>query len=242
MPRAVRPGARPCSTTHRKIHTSQLPQHPSSTTIGDMDDANKTSTIPKRRLRSIYRFIRSRFLRPLPITILLFISGAVCILLFKPTRLPPSENQPSTRSASTARPSTARTPVEIPPGASVEEAWSVIGTAIAEDDKLTFRAHSTPDVYDLVVRPRDLNGSQGVVVISHWDHITGRTGEIYNYPEELPASPGPGTCASETRPFSWMQADYTCDFTMDGKTTVARFALEKRDATWIVVDFEGLYG
>lgn len=83
---------------------------------------------------------------------------------------PTSASAPSATSPRSPHPRP-RTPVAIPPTADVNEAWSIIGNAIVEDDTATFREYSTPETYNLVVRPRDINGSQDVLLVSHWNTI-----------------------------------------------------------------------
>lgn len=198
-------------------------------------------------LRSRLSFLSSSSLIPAavpPLAITLFFVLALVLSL---KACAPSNGSPAGAAAATsaaATPSGVRTPVAIPPGASVNEAWSIIGTAIVDNDTLTFRAHSTPEVYSLVVRPRDINGTQDVVITSHWDIIAGRRTGFYEDPYKIPQAPAPGKCVRGKPPYELEnipQVDYTCIFTSDGEQPVARFFLSKVDGSWTVVGFSGLY-
>lgn len=198
----------------------------------------------KNTLRSVFRNSYAYFERSYSVVASWFTVMLSCIAICATADSPSSNAQaPATFSVS-PNSGGPRTVVEIPPEASVEEAWSIIGTAIANDDKLTFRAHSTSEVYDLVVRPRDLNATEAVVIGSHWDVITNRIPYFNEYPNYLPESPAPGKCSSGTTPSDPVgsQAEYTCDFTSDGKWTVAHFYLSEYEGSWVVVNFLGLYG
>lgn len=179
---------------------------------------------------------------PLAITLVFALTLALSLKSCTPSNRTPIG---PTTTASTAVPSDGvRTPVAIPSEASVDNAWLIIGTAIVNDDKLTFRAHSTPEVYDLVVRPRDINGSQSVVITSHWDIIAGRRSGFYEDPHDFPPAPAPGECMSGKPSYELVnapQVDYTCNFTSDGKYPIARFFISKVDGSWTVVGFSGLY-
>ena len=149
-----------------------------------------------------------------------------------------------------------RTPTAIPSTADVDEAWSVIGNAIVEDDTATFREYANPETYNLVVRPRDINGSQDVLIVSHWDYIGGRK-NFSESSDTLPVgSPSPGKCASGPPPYSKpdVKVDYTCPFLSgtpstpgapDGSGdghTIAYFYLTSINGVWTVVGFSPLYG
>ncbi|WP_273167994.1 hypothetical protein [Actinomyces israelii] len=149
-----------------------------------------------------------------------------------------------------------RTPAAIPSTADVDEAWSVIGNAIVEDDTATFREYANPETYNLVVRPRDINGSQDVLIVSHWDYIGGRK-NFSESSDTLPVgSPSPGKCASGPPPYSKpdVKVDYTCPFLSgtpstpgapDGSGdghTIAYFYLTSINGVWTVVGFSPLYG
>jgi len=114
-----------------------------------------------------------------------------------------------------------RTPTAIPSTADVDEAWSTIGNAIVDDDTATFREYATPETYNLVVRPRDINGSQDVLIVSHWDHIGGRK-DFSEGPDTVPVgSPSPGKCVSGSPAYSKpdVKVDYTCSFLSGAPST-----------------------
>lgn len=221
--------------------------------LGDVNAPKHADPRPRQFFCSFLRASRSflSFLSPAlipaaipPLAITLSLALALAISL---KACVPSDGSTAATAASTsaAAPSSVmRTPIAIPPRATIDEAWSIIGTAIVDNDTLTFRAYSTPEVYSLVVRPRDINGTQAVVITSHWDIIAGRRTGFYEDSHDLPKTPAPGECIRGKPPYELEdipQVDYTCIFTSDGETPNARFFLSKVDGSWIVVGFSGLY-
>lgn len=138
-------------------------------------------------------------------------------------------------------------PVKLSSTTDIQTAWKFIGTAIMKDDKTTFRAYSTDEIYKKIVLPRDINGTQAVVIDSHWDIIAGRRSIRPDEPMGLPEARGPGECTSDNTFFSRddkHRDGYTCAFTgtVDETYPIAYFYLKKTKTTWIVVDFNPLYG
>lgn len=138
-------------------------------------------------------------------------------------------------------------PVTLSSATDIQTAWKFIGTAIMKDDKTTFRAHSTDEVYKKVVLPRDINGTQAVVIDSHWDIISGRRSIRPDEPVGLPEVRGPGECTNDDTIFARddkHRDGYTCAFTVTADETypIAHFYLKKMKTTWIVIDFTPYYG
>lgn len=138
-------------------------------------------------------------------------------------------------------------PVEITASMDVQDAWKIIGTAITKDDKATFRAHSTDEVYKQVVLPHDVNGSQDVVIDSHWDILGGRRKVRPEEPESLPETRGPGGCTNGDTVFSQnnqLHDGYTCSFIIntENATPIAYFYINRTETSWVVVAFGPQYG
>ena len=138
-------------------------------------------------------------------------------------------------------------PVEITASMDAQDAWKIIGTAIIKDDKAMFRTHSTDEVYKLVVLPHDVNGSQDVVIDSHWDILGGRRKVRPDEPESLPETRGPGGCTNDDTFFSQNNQHrdgYTCSFMLDTEnaTPIAYFYLKRTETSWVVVAFGPQYG
>lgn len=138
---------------------------------------------------------------PLAITLSLALALAISLKACAPSDGSTAATAASTSAAAPS--SVMRTPIVIPPRATIDEAWSIIGTAIVDNDTLTFRAYSTPEVYGLVVRPRDINGTQAVVIASHWDIIAGRRTGFYEDSHDLPKTPAPGSAFAANRHTNW---------------------------------------
>lgn len=138
-------------------------------------------------------------------------------------------------------------PARLSSATDIQTAWKFIGTAIMKDDKATFRTHSTDEVYKKVVLPRDINGTQAVVIDSHWDIIAGRRSIRPDEPVGLPEVRGPGECTNDDTIFAHddkHRDGYTCAFTATADETypIAHFYLKKMKTTWIVIDFIPFYG
>ena len=160
----------------------------------------------------------------------------------------PGSSAPARRTQTTpTRLVATHAPVEITASMDAQDAWKIIGTAITKDDKATFRAHSTDEVYKLGVLPRDINGSQDVVIDSHWDILGGRRKVRPNEPESLPETRGPGGCTNDDTFFSQNNQHhdgYTCSFMIntENASPIAYFYLQRTETSWVVVAFGPQYG
>lgn len=176
----------------------------------------------------------------------IIISIASIVALYQTNHLHFSISSSQTQPTNTHLDAT-HAPVTLSSTTDIQTAWKFIGTAITKDDKTTFRAHSTDEIYKKIVLPRDINGTQAVVIDSHWDIIAGRRSIRPDEPMGLPEMRGPGECTNDNTFFTRddnHRDGYTCAFTgtVDETYPIAYFYLKKTKTTWIVIDFSPLYG